>query len=74
MKSAILMMSSVTEANKAKYHLEKLRIKSVVEKITSRRSGCGYGIRVYEEPEKICRLLSLSNIFCKEIRRESESF
>lgn len=70
MKSALLILKSVTEANKARYHLERLKIKSVVEKITVKKGGCSYGIKVYDDPEKICRLLSVVNIYCQEIRYE----
>ncbi|MDR1754887.1 MAG: hypothetical protein LBR74_08295 [Eubacterium sp.] len=68
MKSFLLMMQSNTEANKAKYHLNRLKINSVVEKITSQNQGCSYGVRIYDRPEKVCRLLSVVNIECTEIR------
>lgn len=68
MNSAIIVMKSMTEANKAKYYLEQLKIKCVIEKITAKRGGCGYGLRVYDDPEMICRQLSAANIVCVEIR------
>jgi hypothetical protein len=58
----------MTEAGKARYHLEKFKINAVVEKTTLRGGGCGYGVRVREDPDKVCRQLGLVNIECIEIR------
>ena len=68
MKSSLLVMASMTEANKAKYHLNQLKINSAVEKISSPRDGCSYGIRIRGDSERVCRLLSVVNITCLEIR------
>ncbi|MCL1903885.1 MAG: hypothetical protein FWF94_05670 [Oscillospiraceae bacterium] len=66
--SSLILLKSITEANKARKQLSSYRIKSVIEKISVRKwGGCCYGIRVYSDPEKICRLLSIVNIKCGEI-------
>ncbi|MCL1832709.1 MAG: hypothetical protein FWG45_07375 [Oscillospiraceae bacterium] len=62
--STVITLKSITEANKAKRQLSNYRIKSEVEKIHGTRNGCVYGIRVYDDPSKICRLLSTVNIHC----------
>jgi hypothetical protein len=67
MNSSIIILKSITEANKAKQQLGNYRIKSTIEKVTVQRGGCGYGIRVYADPEKLCRLLSIVDIECGEI-------
>ncbi len=70
LNSSLIVLKSMTEANKARYVLEKLKINSIVEKITTFKGGCSYGIRVYDDPDKICRLLNMSNVNCLEIRRD----
>jgi hypothetical protein len=67
MNSSVIILNSVTEANKAKRQLMNYRIKCAIEKVSQRRGGCCYGIRVYTDPDKICRLLSIVNVECKEI-------
>ena len=59
----------MTEAGKARHHLEKFKIEAVVEKITLNAGGCGYGVRVKHDPDKVCRLLGLSGIDSIEIRQ-----
>ena len=73
MRTALIILKSMTEAGKARYQLEKFRINAVVEKVTLNASGvstggCAYGVRVKEDPDKVCRLLGLVNIECVEIR------
>ena len=68
MKSALIVVKSMTEAGKARFHLGKFKIDAVIEKITTGNGSCGYGVRVKEEPDKVCRLLGLVNIDCVEIR------
>jgi hypothetical protein len=58
----------MTEAGKARYHLEKFKINTVIEKVTMTAGGCGYGVRVKDDPDKVCRLLGLVHIECVEIR------
>ncbi|MDR2557941.1 MAG: hypothetical protein LBC86_00115 [Oscillospiraceae bacterium] len=65
---ALIVLKSMTEAGKARYHLEKFKISAIVEKTTLAGGGCGYGVRVREEPGRVCRQLSLVNIECVEIR------
>ncbi len=66
MKTAFIATDSFTSAGRARRYLQSLKIKSRVEKISG-RNGCTFGIRVYEDAEKICRLLSNVNIACKKI-------
>jgi len=65
--STVILLKSVTEANKAKKQLSNYRIKCAVEKIHEKQGGCCYGIRVYENPEKVCRLLSIIDVECGEV-------
>ena len=73
MKSAVILLKSITEANKAKKQLSNYRIKCSIEKVHARRGGCCYGIRVYSnsnygvDTNKICRLLSIVNIYCDDV-------
>ena len=69
MDSSVIILKSITEANKAKRQLFNYRIKCSVEKVTARRSGCCYGIRVHDDPDKVCRLLSIVGVECEEITR-----
>jgi hypothetical protein len=57
----------MTEAGKARHHLEKFKIEAIVEKVTLRTGGCGYGVRIKDDPDKVCRILGLINIECVEI-------
>ncbi len=66
MRSTLIMLNSYTEAVRASRYLSSIKIHADVEKSTS-RGGCAYGIRVYEQPEKVCRLLSAINIRCGRI-------
>jgi len=68
LKSALIILKSMTEAGKASHHLEKFKIEAAVEKIAINKDGCGYGIKIKEDPDKVCRLLGLVNIECVEIR------
>lgn len=70
MKSVLLVLKSMTEAAKARHHLEKFKINAVVEKVSLSGGGCGYGVRTKDDPDadKICRILGLVNINCLEIR------
>ncbi|MCL2633689.1 MAG: hypothetical protein FWD34_04150 [Oscillospiraceae bacterium] len=68
-KSSIIILNSVTEANKARRELSNYKIKCSVEKVTVKRGGCGFGIRVTDDPDKICRYLELIDIECSEVIR-----
>lgn len=68
MKSSMIAMSSHTDAMRASRYLSSIKIHADIEKSTT-GGGCVYGIRVYEQPEKICRLLSAVNIRCGKIIR-----
>ena len=69
--NAVILLKSLTEANKAKKQLTAYNIKSSVEKITAKRGGCSYGIKIHgsTDPEKVCRLLGTVNIKCLDIMR-----
>lgn len=68
MQSTFIKLESPTQANKARRYLGSIDIKSSVEKISG-SGGCSYGIRVYGDAEKICRLLSNVNIVCLRLIR-----
>jgi hypothetical protein len=72
MNSSVIILKSITEANKAKRQLLSYRIKCVVEKVHARQRGCVYGIRINDDPYKICRLLSVVNVHCGEILWDEE--
>jgi hypothetical protein len=63
----LIALKSITEANKAKRQLSNYRIKCAIEKISTRRGGCGYGIRVAEDYKRVCRLLSIVDIECGDL-------
>ncbi len=67
MKSYVIVLYSYTAARKAAHRLKSLGIGSAVEKVSSYKGGCGYGLRVTESPEKICGILSAVGIRCKGI-------
>ena len=67
MKSYFINLTSYTEARRASRYLSSIKIQAEVEKIVS-GGGCGYGIRVFEPPERVCRLLSTVNIKCGKIK------
>ncbi|MBO5378144.1 MAG: hypothetical protein J6A41_07135 [Ruminiclostridium sp.] len=67
MKSYFINLASYTEANRAARYLRSIKINAEVEKGAS-GGGCSYGIRVYENPERVCRLLSAVNIRCGKIK------
>jgi len=67
--SSVILLKSNTEANKAKRQLSNYRIKSTIEKVHSRRGGCCYGLRVYDDTDRICRLLSIVDVYCDEVMR-----
>lgn len=65
MNSSLILLKSVTETHKAKKQLSDYKIKCTIEKVSDGHSGgCRYGIRVHEEPRKVCRLLSIAGIYC----------
>lgn len=64
MKSELIRMKSVTQANRAQLFLAQRRIKASVERITSPQGGCGFGIRVNGDTAKICAMLAEINIKC----------
>lgn len=66
-KNALIILESFTAANKARNYLRSLKIKATVEKSSTKGGGCSYGIKVSDEPEKVCRLLSVANIKCLKI-------
>lgn len=66
MKGSLLMLDSYTVCRRAVKYLASFRIKATVEK-SIQKGGCAYGIRVWESPENVCRLLSGAGIECKRI-------
>lgn len=66
MKSYLILADSYTEAKRAVRYLSSIKIYAEVEKSTS-RGGCAYGFRVYEQPERVCRLLSAIKVHCGKI-------
>ena len=50
MQSCVIILSSITYVNKAKYLLAENNIKSYIVKLSAsiRRQGCGYGLEITE--------------------------
>lgn len=69
MKASLIILNTMTQCIKAQKYLIGLGIKASVERITgiNTKTGCGYGVRVYENPDKVCRLLVNIGINCTEI-------
>ncbi len=63
----IIVLSNMTQASKAQFYLNRMRIKNRIERIKSPNKSCGYGLRVYEDPYRICDILSDINIKCISI-------
>lgn len=63
----IIVLTNMTQANKAQSYLNRMRIKNRIERIKLANRSCGYGLRVYENPQNICQMLSSININCIEI-------
>lgn len=66
-ESGFIILESSTAANKAKNYLRSLKINAAVEKSSGNGGSCAYGIRTGEDPENVCRLLSVINLKCLEI-------
>lgn len=65
----MLMLSSITYAYKARDYLYSQGIKVYVERIPAelRTSGCGYGVRVNGDAERIAQILERAHIRVKDI-------
>jgi hypothetical protein len=68
MKSSLILLKSMTEANKAKYLLDRLKIPSAVEKSIFKRGGCAFGVRVSVPVDKVCAVLKENGINCLEVK------
>ncbi len=66
MSSSLLILDSMTAAQKAVKYLSSLKINASLEKSTS-KGGCAFGVRVYGSPEQACRLLSAAGMECRRI-------
>lgn len=67
MKKTLITMTSITYAMKAKQLLNRKKIYCEVERTPKNvGSGCGYSIRIKDDPESIKRLLKDSSIPYKE--------
>ncbi|MCM1334246.1 MAG: hypothetical protein NC084_06555 [Bacteroides sp.] len=66
MTAYLLILDSMTTAQRAVKYLSSIKINASVEKSTS-KGGCAYGVRVSGSPEKVCRLLSAAGIECRRI-------
>ncbi len=67
MKSYFIVINSMTLANKAKLYLQNMNIRCQIERNKSLTSGCGFGIRVYDDPYEICEILRRINVPCVKI-------
>lgn len=68
---ALIMMKNVTEAEKAKYVLNRAQVFSVVEKTSAKTAGgggCAFGIKVSANPDYVCHILSTNGIACGDVR------
>lgn len=63
MKNTLITMTSITYALKAKAFLNNKRIYCEIEKTPKNiGSGCGYSIRINDDPNYIISLLDSNNI------------
>ncbi len=63
MKNTLITMTSITYALKAKAYLNNKRIYCEIEKTPKNiGSGCGYSIRIKDDPNYIISLLDSNNI------------
>ncbi len=59
----IINAKSMTQAEKARLHLEKKGIKSVVQRTTG-RNGCSFTLKIIGDKRVVCPLLSQVGISC----------
>lgn len=64
--TSIIILKSQTQAEKGRSYLSRMKIKCSITKITS-KSGCVHGLKIWDNPQKICRLLALQNLECIKI-------
>lgn len=63
MKNTLITMTSITYALKAKAYLNNKRVYCEIEKTPKNiGSGCGYSIRIKDDPNYIISLLDSNNI------------
>lgn len=69
MGKQLIVLSSITYAYKARDYLEKKGIKSYIDRIPTnlRKTGCGYGLKVNDDPYKIAEILKNANFKVKDI-------
>ncbi|MCR4780788.1 MAG: hypothetical protein K5876_06810 [Ruminiclostridium sp.] len=61
---SIIPLDSYTAARKASRYLAQRGISARIEKISSGRMGCRFGIRVSEPPDMVCGILAGAGIRC----------
>lgn len=64
MRTVIIPLNSYTDARKAVRYLSSRGIRAHIEKISSGRGGCSFGIRTDEPPEMICAMLAEIRVRC----------
>lgn len=69
MKTYIIILSSITHAYAARDILYKYGVKCYVERLPDgvRKSGCGYGIKLYEYVDRAKEILESHSIRVHEI-------
>lgn len=65
----ILVVSSITYAYKARDYLFNMGIKCYIDRIPAhlRNSGCGYGVRITGDADKITAILENAGIHVKDV-------
>lgn len=67
MGSAIISFGSYTQTMKAQKFLAMRGIQAVVMRMPRGGStGCGYGVRVYDDPSTLCEMLSRAGFDCRD--------
>ena len=64
----IIILTNMTQANKAQFYLNRMRIKNRIERVKSAGKSCSFGLRVYDDPYRVCQVLSNINVKCMEIK------
>ena len=67
MNSYLFIIGSYTQAMKASDILVKYGFKVKAEKINTQNGGCGFGIRIFENPAGAYKILSQYGIAAKRV-------
>ena len=64
MRTVIIPLDSYTDARRAVRFLSSRGINARIEKISTGRGGCSFGIRTNEPPGRVCAMLAEIRVRC----------